>query len=425
VSTLTSFWRGFLFATLHETRSRLRTWWGRSLVVAIAVVYAFVSMLLGDMLVFASQPNASTYTVSLVYGYGTQWWDYPALFVSAPWGFLTLPFFPTVAMLLVSVGVGIGGATGLALALPLLRRTQGVNRQALASGSAASVGPAITGLATLGACCCTSCAGLVGVSVVAAASGSTLYNLLLNNWYIGVFQLGVVYVALLAQERSLRLTAEYCPVPPPFDRRFAAGALLRLGLLVAGITWSLAMFVEWTSTPPETASAAIWYHWIFEHQLLAITAIAAGLFPKEFAGAVRRLSSKVGGGIWRTALGVAGFTWGVWVPATLVALGLGGFLNELFGVLGLPAWAGAVPPDSSPGLALYFHWAFQHLLLSGFALALALVPMAATVPLLWTVTADRPGRSDELLQPGPPSPERAPASGTTIAPQTAEAVGRP
>jgi hypothetical protein len=425
VSALTSFWRGFLFATLHETRSRLRTWWGRSLVLAITVVYAFVSMVLGDMLVFVSTPDTNVTTVSVVYGYGTQWWDYPALFVNAPWGFLTLPFFPTVAMLLVSIGVGIGGATGLVLALPLLRRAKGVNRQALASGSAASVGPAITGLATLGACCCTSCAGLVGVSVVAAASGSSLYNLLLNNWYIGVFQLGVVYIALLAQERSLRLTAEYCPVPPPFDRRFAAGALLRLGLLVSGITWSLAMFVEWTNTPPATANAAIWYHWIFEHQLLAITAIGAGLFPKEFAGAVRRLFSQLGGRIWRIALGVAGFTWGVWVPPTLAALGLGGFLNELFGVFGLPTWIGAVPPDSSLGLALYFHWAFQHLLLSGFALAVALVPTAATVPLLWTVSPERPAQTGKLPQTAPPSPERLPAPGTTMAPQNVEVVGPP
>src|SRR5262249_38415309 len=156
-------------------------------------------------------------------------------------GVLTLPFFPTIAMLLVAAGVGLGGATGIVLILPYVRRRPRAGPPAPGSAVATGVGPAIPGLGTLGACCCPSCVGTAGVAVVAGARGTDLNGLLLNNWYIGVFQVAVVYVALLAQERLLRQPADYCPIPPPLDRKFAAGAFWRLALLVGGITWSLAM----------------------------------------------------------------------------------------------------------------------------------------------------------------------------------------
>jgi hypothetical protein len=74
----------------------------------------------------------------------------------------------------------------------------------------------------------------------------------------------------------------------------------------------------------------------------------------------------------------------------LANLGLGGFLNELFGFSGYPAAYAAITPDASLGAALLFHWAFQHLLLSVFAIALAIVPTKTLSSLLWTVTANRP-----------------------------------
>lgn len=404
-------------ATLRETRLRLRTWWGRSLVAAIATAYAFVSMLLGQMLVLARL--SGPYYIRILPGNGTQWWNYPGILVVESWGVLQLPFFPSIAMLLVSLGVGLGASIGILLALSLLRRTKYSDRRAAAAGAAAGVGPAITGLATLGACCCTTCLSTAGVALVAAASGTSLYNLLLNNWYIGAFQLAVVYVALMAQERTLRLTSDNCPVPPPMDRRFLAGAILRLGLLIAGITWSLAMFIEWSDTPPLAATAPLWFHWVFEHQLLSGTAVAAGLFPAEFAGVVRRAASRLGGRTWRIALAVAGISWGTWVPPALVGMGLGGFLNELFGFLSFPLGLGAVSPDATLGVALYFHWAFQHLLLSGFALSVALSPSAATAPLLWTVSGGRPRAVGPERGPRLPSGIGQPRAPTPTAPPIA------
>ncbi len=209
--------------------------------------------------------------------------------------------------------------------------------------------------------------------------------LLRENWYLDLFQLAVVGIALLAQERALSLPADDCPVPPKTDGRFVLASLLRIALLIAGITWSLAMFVEWIEVPPLTAGAPIWYHWIFEHQLLSGTAIAAGMFPKEFASWIQGFYRGFAGRAFRVALLVAGVTWGIWVPAALTGLGLGGFLNELLGVLGASPAVGAIPPDAAFGAALAFHWAFQHLLLAGFAILLAVHPRLALAPLLRTV----------------------------------------
>lgn len=397
--------RALSLATFRETRGRLRTRGAWALVAGIASAYAFLSMLIGQMLTFESL-QGSSFVAIYWQGNGTHPWDFPALLVQQPWGVLALPFFPTVAMVLVALGVGVGGTVGALLLVPILRRARGTDRRAGAAGAAAGVGPAITGLATLGACCCTGCASAAAISVVAATSGASLNQLLLNDWYIGVFQLAVVYVSLMAQERTLRRSLEFCPVPRRLDRRFAVGGLLRMGLLIAGITWSLAMLIEWATVSPLTAPAAAWYHWIFEHQLLALTAIAAGLFPREFATAVRRFGSAWTGRGARLALLVAALSWGVWVPAYLVVYGLGGFLNELFGFWGLSAAWGSIPPDAPLGAPLYFHWAFQHLLLAAFALGLAVFPRATVTPLLWSVEASEstPVLTGSASPPADPTP---------------------
>ncbi len=398
-------------ATLAETRRRLRSWPGPALIGGISVSFAFVSMLVGQMLTL--EPVGGTGFVGVTWsGGGGRWWDFPELVAVQPWGFVVLPFLPTVVMVLVSLGVGVGGAVGALLLLDL-RRSRSIGHGASsAGGAAAGVSPAITGLATLGACCCTGCAGAAGLTVMAAVSGTQLSTLLLDDWYVGIFQLVVVYVALVAQERVLRTTRNDCAVPPPLDGRFIAGALLRVGLLVAGITWSLSMFVEWGEWSPLAADGATWFHWIFEHQLLAVTAVSAGLFPEEFTGSVRRFARRPFGRAGRLALGVAGITWGIGVPAVLVGAGLGGTLNEWVGVLGLPDAWGAATPDGVLGPALYFHWLFQHLLLAGFALSVALDPVAATRLLSWTTGADR--GSSSPIPPSKPRPIRSVVRGSVV-----------
>ncbi|HYM40119.1 MAG TPA: hypothetical protein VEY12_08270 [Thermoplasmata archaeon] len=372
--------------SLSQTRALLRTRRAKGWAFDVALLYAILSMLLGGMLDVSTAHQS--FAAQVLYS-GSPWWDYPWVFVIVPGLFLTLPFLPAVGMALVSAGVGLGGTSALLLLLPRIRLPDGTEAQP-SPGTTAAVAPAITGLATMGACCCTTCASAAGVAVVAAASGTDLATLLREDWYISLFQVMVVGLCLLVTERALRTSNQTCPVPPPKDRRFVLGSMLRVALLVAGITWSLAMFVEWGNVSPTSADAAIWYHWIVEHQILSLAAVAAGLFPRELATWMARGIHR--GRSWplRIALLVGGYPWGVGVPPALVNLGLGGFLNELLGVLGAPAAWGALPPDSALGPALYFHWGFQHLLLGVFAIALALVPQRTIAPLLWSVEGATP-----------------------------------
>jgi hypothetical protein len=394
----------YSYLALQETRRTVREGHARLIAGSTAVLFAFVSMLVGGMLVFANFSNG--YTLLVLWGSGTGQgsWNYPGLLLVAPWGVVSLPFLATLTMLLVSAAVGLSVAAAVRLVVPLLRRRwRGPLARSAGTGAAVGTTPAIVGLATLGACCCTSCS-TVGLSVVAAASGSSVNSLLVNNWYLDVFQLAVVGIALLAQERTLHSLRGTCVTTLTSSRQLTGGVLLRLGLLVAGITWSIAMFAEWSDTNPLTASAAVWYHWIFEHQVLSVTAVAAGMFPREFSSAVRSVFRRLPGLPWRMALFAGGITWGTWVPPLLASAGLGGFVNELLGHLNVPAAWGAIPPDSALGAPLYFHWAFQHLLLAAYGIAVAAVPERATEPLLWSTGMHSPAHETSLLVAGGPAP---------------------
>ncbi len=395
IEAMDAFRRILSLASLERTRALLRNRRARLLVIAIALAYVLLSMLIGQMLTFPGFTGPFFATVQWT---GSPWWDFPELFVFNAGVALDLLLLPTVTMVLVSAGVGIGATAALFTAVPRLRDgPQAAGREA-ATSSAAGASAAITGLATMGACCCTTCASAAGVAVVAAASGTNIALLLSQTWYLDLFQLVVVGLALMAQERSLRLPAEYCRVPPRMDRGFVLGSALRIALLLAGITWSLAMFVEWVEVSPVTAGPALWYHWIVEHQLLALAAVAAGMFPKEAAAWIRGVYVRTEGWALRALLVVGGVTWAIGVPPPLSGSGLGGFVNELLGILGAPASWGAVAPDVAFGPALLFHWAFQHLLLGAFALLLAVLPRVALAPLLRTVEG------------GPTEPTSAPAA---------------
>ncbi len=379
---------------LQRTRALLRSRRARILAGAIAVLYVLVSMLVGEMLTFPGFASPFFVTVQWT---GSPWWDFPELFLYNGGVALDLLLLPTVTMVLVSAGVGIGAAAALLTVFPRLQGRSETDGRGAAPTSAAGASAAITGVATLGACCCTTCVSAAGVAVVAAASGTNVALLLGQTWYLDLFQLVVVGLALLAQERSLRLPASYCRVAPRVDRAFVFGSLLRIGLLVAGITWSLAMFVEWVETPPLEAGPALWYHWIVEHQLLSITAVAAGMFPKDMAAWIREAYGRAEGRVLRGLLLIGGITWGIGVPAPLSGLGLGGLVNELAGFLAAPTAWGAVVPEAGLGPMLLFHLVFQHLLLGAFALLLAMVPGSALSPLLRTVGSPAAADSSGLM----------------------------
>jgi hypothetical protein len=188
--------------------------------------------------------------------------------------------------------------------------------------------------------------------------------------------------------------ADAPPSPSRIDRRLLASAALRLALLGAGLTWSVSMFVQWFSISPVSASPTLWFQWLGEHQLVAGAAIGVALFPREATRGMLRVAARPSGWLMRGLLVVSGGALAVGTPPPLAGWGAYGLGNALLGAAGAPASWGAVSPGASSGLALGLSWAFQFVLLGGFAIALAVRPEAALRSMLWTRPEMRPEDRD-------------------------------
>ena len=387
--------------TLHGVRGYLGRSHGIGLAVFIAVAYALSSMLLGGMLVLAHLSGG--YSAVVLWGnpLSVQPWNYPAVLIAAPWGFVELPFAATISMVLVSAGVGLGMAVAVILGYRLIVNRRASPGSPAAAGAVAGLTPALIGLVTLGACCSVTAAATAGVGLVAQASGTSTTNLLLNNWFLGVFQVVVVYIALIAQELLLRVYGTlfagndpgFSPTrvaPRTLDRRTVALAALRAALLAAGITWVLGVLADWTVTAPATAPAAVWFNWLVEHWLLGGFAVFAALSPETLRSWARTIESSLGGRGLRGILLVGAWSLGAWVPAPFAGAGAEGFGNELLGLLGAPVAVGAVAPAFPWGIALLARWLVQYLLLAGFAGAVAVAPVRTLEWLAGPVPAPAP-----------------------------------
>ncbi|HUI38549.1 MAG TPA: hypothetical protein VLY85_02850 [Thermoplasmata archaeon] len=368
-------------ATLERTRRLIARPGGRGMAIFLGTVYALGSMLIGQMLILARNAG-SHFAVILWSGNGAQSWNYPALLVSASWGVLTLPFFATLAMLVVSAGVWIGMSASVLLVIRVVRERR------LAPGGPASLSaltgltPALFALLTLGACCSTTAATTAGIALIAQSSGTQVGSLLYNNWYLGVFQIAVLWVALMAQEEllgvygRLRGASDLDPAHAPMAaaRTPYLGAALRAVLLVAGLTWALWLLAEWTALPPPVPSAWTWVGWIGEHVLLAGLAISVGLFPGALWRAIERGARSL---LERPLRGVVlafGAVQLVGTPPPISGWGWYGLVNEVLGAAGVPGTLGGVEPTFAPGVALYLSWALQFGLVGAFAVAAAVAP---------------------------------------------------
>ena len=374
------------------------------LACVIAVLYAFIAMIVGGMLIIFSPPaHLTSYWVILTWG--TPWWNYPGLLAVNPYFALALPFLPTTFMILTSAGVGLGMTVAVVLSARLIRQRRSASARPAAVGTAAGLTPALIALVTLGACCSTTAAATAGIGITAQATGTSTGTLLLNNWYLGVFQLVILYVALLAQEQLVTIYGTLTGAPgttaypvvaaPRLSRRFAVGAALRVVLLAAGVTWCLAVLADWLTISPATASVGLWTSWLLQHLLLGLVAMFAALFPATLFRTLMESSNRWPARLMRLALAIGGVSLAIGVPPPLSASGWHGFVNELFAVLGLPGSWGAVAPGLSVGAALALRWAAQCLLLGTFALVLGIRPEWALRPLLWSVT----GSSETASEP--------------------------
>jgi hypothetical protein len=359
----------------------------RSLAASIAILYAFGSMLLGGMLFFGPTGSVGTQAGIITEPYNPAWWNFPAVWVSTPTGYLTLPFFGTVAMVIVSLGVGIGMSVGMLLTYRVLQERRRGLGGATAASTAAGLTPAMIALVTLGACCSTTAAATAGIGVLAQSSGTTQTLLINNSWYLGVFQIGVLGVALLAQEQLLTLFRDLLPghrsnevsVEPSQDARvgghaLAIAALLRFALIAAGITWVLAMLASTFITSSVTAGSWVW--WIFEQLLVAVIATSLALSTRAGLASFLRFTERREALVLRVALLLSGLCLLLWLPAPIAQLGPHGLLNEVLWGLGAPASWGAVSPGNFAGVSLALRWGLQFLLLGTFSVAVALRPRA-------------------------------------------------
>jgi hypothetical protein len=355
-------------------------------VAAIGISYGLVALVAGYMLEFVRTGASGTTVVVLTNPYSPAWWNYPALIVITPAGVLALPFFATVSMVLVSIGVGLGMGAGLLVALRFVRSWRSAKASGRPATSLAGMTPAMVAVLTLGACCSTSAAAAGGIGAVAVASGTTYNQILLNSWFLNVFQIVVLAVALLAQELLISMYDSLLQGSSEADPTMAASAklaasagrtpwlALRVFLVIGGTLWVLALLIE-TATPTQGAPlAGVALGGLLQHVLVGGTAIAAGLTPTVLLGTVGRrgLRTVIGGARW--LLLVAGATVAVGVPPPMNGWGLTGLGNYLLGSLGVPGNLGGVVPPGGAGLGLDFVIASIYALLGVFGMVVALYP---------------------------------------------------
>lgn len=389
--------RAMALATLERSRSELTGRIPRLLAVAVGAVYGFIALQVGLMLTFGPTGQTTT-TYTIIWGNGASaWWNYPALLVIFPGGVLALPFFGTVVMVLVSIGVAIGMSVGILLTARLVSRRRRELGGPASAGALAGLTPAMIGLVTLGACCSTTAAATAGIGALAQASGSTLDAVLLNSWYIGVFQLAVLWVALVAQEQLLavyglllgRTESPAAAGIPRLTRGKLVGLSLRLALVGAGVTWALSGLAQWGfggATGPTISNEV---GWLLSHALLAGLAIVVGLFPRaagEWAGRAGRLARSVLAAV--TTL--AALTLITWLPDGVASSGWHGLFNEVFAVMSLPAGWAPIPVAGLGPTALGLRWGFQFLLLAAFGVTFSWAPRTLQSILLGSVAADVP-----------------------------------
>ena len=412
-------YRAFSVATLSQTRAQLRTWWGVGLVATIGSVFAFISLLVGQMLVL--ERIGGFYGVEIIWrsSSGAYWWNYPGVIVVEPWGLLALPFLPTIAMALVSYGVGLGMSVAILIGVRMARLRRGALGRPTALGSATGLTPAMIALVTLGACCSTTAAATAGIGVAAQTSGTTIDTLLQNNWYLNVFQLVILWVALIAQEQLLVAYGIFfdphraATAPAPSERFAVVKGAARLILLVAGVTWSLTTIADWTQVSAASAGAGLWFHWIVQEQAPALLALAVALAPAGTAGLVVRHLRRPEGWVLRGLLLLGGISVLIWWPPLFVRAGVFGLGNELLGVLGYSASVGATSVAPISGWGLVFHWAFQLILLGAFAIVVAIAPRRVLGGLS---PSPGPSPNGSLLAPIAPVTEHAHAPPTQATP---------
>ena len=382
--------------TLRRTRALLIGLRYRVLVGLVALAYAFGAMVFGGMLYFPSHPLRTGWSFYIFPSGPGPSWAYPIVLVGSPYFQFGLPIISGILVTLSAAGVGLGMSLAVFLIIRLLRTPRAGSLQPTAVGAAAGLTPVMIALVTLGACCSTTAAATAGICLAAQASGTTAAAALANGWYLGVFQVAVIYVALIAQEQLLNgygLLFESAPresstsetavrAAPRFDGRGVLSATLRVALAVTGLTWSLSVLTDWSAFSPGSSLAAAWFGWAFQHLVPGALAVLVALFPAEVLAFWRRVPAGRRGLAIRGTLIGSGLALLTWMPVPLSGASAAALGNELLGFWGFPAGWGAVAPPALGLVALSLRWAFQFAVLGLVAIAMGISPETSLKPFL-------------------------------------------
>jgi len=404
--------------SLRDTRRALAPPRYRLLVAVTSITYAIVAMIVGGMLYIATSPF-DLHWFFYVYPKGPgPTWSYPAIVAGCPYFFLDLPLLSGILMTLVSAGIGLGMALGILLGARLLRQRGYPKSGPATLGTAAGLTPAMIALVTLGACCSTTAAATAGIGLVAQSSGTSPAEALANAWYLGVFQVAVVYVALLAQEQLLRIyrfavepypsTASLTRIARSDARRVDRGSIvrgaLRILLVAVGLTWLLSVLTLGFVGAGARPALPVEVGGLLQHAAPGLLAVVGGLFPERLVALWAGLRRKALSTGLRASIVVLGASLVAWIPPPWSGPGFCGFANELLGFAGFPPGWGAVTPPAIGSAGLIFRWSFQFLLLGLFAVAVGLSPEAAIKPLVRASSEPISGRAASTTTSGSATP---------------------
>jgi hypothetical protein len=221
---------------------------------------------------------------------------------------------------------------------------------------------------------------------VAVASGTSYDQILLNSWFLNVFQIMVLGIALIAQELLIGIyaglvktvpTEAPSPVEAPRSaaRRFRAPVLaIRVFFIVAGTLWVLSGLVGLTAHASSATFPGFLVGDLLQHGFVGVIAIAAGLTPSLLLGLSTQDQRARVVRAGRALLLVGGASIAVGVPPPLTGWGLSGFGNYLLGAVGVPTRMGGVMPPGGGGVVLDLGIASLYALLGVLAVLLALYP---------------------------------------------------
>lgn len=194
------------FLALPQSRRMLAGRWARSLGMFLAAIYGLASLLLGGMLVLARTGRPSTTITVYLTPYSPSWWNFPAVVVVAPGGVLAISLLAAVAMTLVALGVGVGMSIGLILIARVIRGRRPSSGGPAVATLGMGLTPAVLAALTVGACCSVTASGAAGLEFAGSAAAVGLFGGLAGTWALWAFQLVVLSLALLAQEKLLEVT---------------------------------------------------------------------------------------------------------------------------------------------------------------------------------------------------------------------------